>query len=404
MTSKTRSDGEGSIYQRTDGKWVASISIGKDHTGKRMRRTRVTSTKKQAAMKLRELRDMVRDGSLVIDEKITVAEFCNLWGETVIPSQVDQSTVASYRYALDHWVLPHVGHIRLVEFTPEDYARFQQKLLNTGLSPATVRHARRPLSVCLNQAVRMGNLRLNPVSAIPQPRLKGPGAEHARRLNQREAKELLRLVHGEDPMLDGLVSFALLRGLRRGEVLGLKWEDIDGDVIHIRRSLREESIIVRDGSSMTQLRAKPPKTKTSIRDITLNNVLKAALKRISAKQAEDKLRNGPDWIDTGYIFTTDLGEPIWPSNMYTKFKKFLKTRDLPNVSIHDLRRSFAKLAMEGDARLEQVSEALGHASVETTKSIYIGSVPKLAERAFDAFDNHMEPSKSASLQAIGEDA
>ena len=377
--------------------------MGFDHNGKRMRRTRIAKTKKQASVKLRELRDTLRDGSLVINEMITLAEFCYLWCDTILPSQVLPSTAASYRYALDQWILPHVGHIRLIEFTSEEYARLQQKLLDSGLSPATVRHARRPLHACLNQAVRMGNLLANPVSAMPQPRLNGPGAEKARRLSQQEAIAMLQLVCVEDPMLDGFVSFALRRGLRRGEVLGLKWEDIDGDVIHIKRNLREESIKSPDGSFITRLQAKQPKTKTSIRDVTLDKPLHTVLRKIKVRQAEYKLKSGPDWVDTGYVLTTDLGEPIWPSNMYVRFKKFLKTNNLPEISIHDLRRSFAKITIEAGGRLEEVSEALGHASVETTKSIYIGSVPKLAERAFDAFDHHMQTTQTTYIQAVGED-
>ena len=400
MTTKTRSDGDGSVYQRNDGKWVASISLGKDHTGKRMRRTRTAETKKQAAAKLRELQNQKYDNSVTIDEKITLAEFCHLWVETMVTSQVDQSTATSYRYALDQWILPHIGHIRLIEFRSENYALCQQKLLDSGLSPATVRHARRPLSACLNQAVRMGILSSNPVSFIRQPRLKGPGAEKAKRLNQTEAQQMLHLVKKEDPMLAGLVFFALERGLRRGEVLGLKWEDIDGDFIHIRRNLREVRVTGTDKSSLSRLEEKPPKTKTSIRDIPLREDLHTILRKIKIKQNKDKLKNGSDWENTGYIFTTDLGQSIWPSNMYIRFKKFLKTHDLPDVSIHDLRRSFAKLSIEGDARLEQVSEALGHASIETTKSIYIGSVPKLAKRAFSAFDDYINPNHHHPLQEI----
>ncbi len=402
MTRKTRSDGEGSIYPREDGKWVASISMGKDHTGKRLRKTRIASSKKQASIKLRELQDMAHNNTLVVDDTITISGFSDLWIQTILPSQVKPSTVQTYRYALQRWVLPYIGHLRLIEFTSQHYAQMQQTLLTSGLSPATVRHARRPLSACLNQAVRMGNLKVNPVSAIPQPRLPSVGAVKTRRLSQSEALHMLTLLKEEDPMLDGFICFALLRGLRRGEVLGLKWDDIDGDIIHICRSLSEESVKAKDGSSVSRLQAKPPKTKTSIRDITINDRTWTTLKRIRAKQAANKLRNGLDWIDTGYIFTTDLGEPFWPSNMYVRFKRFLKKHDLPDMSVHDLRKSFANLSMEGDARLEQVSEALGHASVETTKSIYIGSVPKLAERAFDAFDNLIEQPTTIPLRAIGE--
>ena len=107
MTRKTRSDGEGSIYPREDGKWVASISMGKDHTGKRMRKTRIASSKKQASIKLRELHEMARNNTLVVDDKITISGFSDLWIETILPSQVDRSTVQTYRYALQRWVLPH---------------------------------------------------------------------------------------------------------------------------------------------------------------------------------------------------------------------------------------------------------------------------------------------------------
>ena len=129
MTAKTRSDGEGSIYQRKDGKWVASISMGKDHTGKRIRKTRTASTKKQASIKLRELQDMVRNNTLVVDDTITISGFSDLWIETILPSQVDRSTVQTYRYALQRWVLPHIGHFRLVAFTSQDFAHLRLTLI-----------------------------------------------------------------------------------------------------------------------------------------------------------------------------------------------------------------------------------------------------------------------------------
>ena len=91
MTRKTRSDGEGSIYPREDGKWVASISMGKDHTGKRMRKTRIASSKKQASIKLREMQEMARNNTLVVDDTITISGFSDLWIETILPSQVDRS-------------------------------------------------------------------------------------------------------------------------------------------------------------------------------------------------------------------------------------------------------------------------------------------------------------------------
>ena len=395
MSAKTRSDGEGSIYQRKDGKWVASISLGKDHTGKRMRRTRIAKNKKQALAKLRELQEFARNANMHVDERITLSDFCHLWCNTIIPSRVTVATASDYRDTLDRWVLPHVGHIPLIEFTSEHYARLQQKLLDSRLKPVTVRHARRPLHACMNQAVRMGRIKTNPVSAIPQPRLNGPGAENARRLTRDEANMLIATLADAEPNLAAIVALALMRGMRRGEVLALAWEDIDTDkrVIHVRRNLREERIKAKDGSYVVRLTVKDPKTKTSTRDLILNEQIVGFLKRVHAQQAEHRLRNGPEW-NTPYVFTTDVGKLLWPSNVYSRFRTFLKRNGLPMVSLHDLRRTHAKLSIEGGARLEQVSETLGHASVETTKSIYIGSVPMLSRRALEHFDAYMDTTAS----------
>ena len=114
--------------------------------------------------------------------------------------------------------------------------------------------------------------------------------------------------------------------------------------------------------------------------------VKRALSRLHTEQARHRLKAGSDWNDSGYIFTNASGDPLWPSNVYRRFKQLIGRHDFPEISLHDLRRTFANLAIEGDARIEQVSEALGHSSVEVTKSVYIGSSPALARRAFEQFD------------------
>ena len=405
MSAKGRSDGDGSIYQRSDGKWVASISLGKDHTGKRQRRTRIATNRKQAAAKLRELQAEAREGPMLVEAHITVADWCRLWCDTIASQTVSPATQADYRTTLERYVIPHLGAIELRKVTPEHYASLQQALLNTGLSPNTVRHVRRPLSVCLNYAVRTGRLRNNPISVIPQPKLTADHEVRAKWLSAEDARRLVAVAEADSATMFGVVVFGLCRGLRRGEILGLRWDDIDIDaaLIRIRRRLREERIRGTDGTFVTVLKPGPPKTKTSVRDIAIDATVARALSRLRTEQARHRLNAGSDWHKSGYIFTNAAGDPLWPSNVYRRFKQLIAQHGFPEISLHDLRRTFANLAIEGDARIEQVSEALGHSSVEVTKSVYIGSSPALARRAFEQFDGFFYDQPANSKLRIAEE-
>lgn len=398
MSAKGRSDGDGSIYQRSDGKWVAAISLGKDHTGKRQRRTRIATNRKQAAAKLRELQAEAREGPMLVEAHVSVADWCRLWCDTIASQTVSPATQADYRTTLERYVIPHLGAVELRNLTPEHYASLQQSLLDAGLAPNTVRHVRRPLSVCLNYAVRTGRLRNNPISVIPQPKLTAGHEVRAQWLSAEDARRLVAVAEDDSATMFGVVVFGLCRGLRRGEILGLRWEDIDTDaeLIRIRRRIREERIRGTDGTFVTVLKPGPPKTKTSVRDIAIDATVKRALSRLHTEQARHRLKAGSDWADSGYIFTNASGDLLWPSNVYRRFKRLIGHHDFPDISLHDLRRTFANLAIEGDARIEQVSEALGHSSVEVTKSVYIGSSPALARRAFEQFDGffHDHPTNS----------
>ena len=119
MSAKGRSDGDGSIYQRSDGKWVAAISLGKDHTGKRQRRTRIATNRKQAAAKLRELQAEAREGPMLVEAHITVADWCRLWCDTIASQTVSPATQADYRTTLERYVIAHLGAIELRNLTPE---------------------------------------------------------------------------------------------------------------------------------------------------------------------------------------------------------------------------------------------------------------------------------------------
>ena len=390
MSSKHRSDGEGSIFQRKDGKWVAAISTGNDHTGKRQRRTRITKTRKEATKKLQELRAEAAQGPKLTNENITLTDWCHYWCEEFSPLTASPATVTDYRWTLDRYVLPYIGKHRVRDLTPLHCASFQKSLLSKNYATETVRHARRPLSAALRHAELEGLILVSPLRAVPQPKKK-PGIAKIKSLTREQAQTLLTVAAESDPVLHAVVALTLSRGLRRGEALGLLKShlDFDNEVIHIQQRIREERLLTRDGEYVIELLTAPPKTFKSRRDLTLSGEVKKALRRVLHQQKKDRLAAGEAWHESDHVFTTRLGKPLYPSNVSKRLKRLLKENGLPDVGAHALRHTWTVLSMEAGVRVEEAQEALGHESIETTKNIYAHSVKGLAKRAFDTFDESM---------------
>jgi integrase len=401
MSTRRRANGEGSIYRRNStGQWVAAITV--NGTVPPVKRTRTAKTRAEANRLLRQLQAEVDEGPLLDDNRITVADWCHQWCDTIAQQNAIPATLSDYYYTLDHFVLPHLGGYQLRELTPRHVAEFQNALIASGKAKGTVRHARSPLSAALNHAVRCSMIRTNPCAVVPQPRRDNKVARTKKSLTYDEAKRLLDAARTAEPSLRAFVEFGLYRGPRRGEILGLKWADIDDDagVIRIRRRLREERLRAKDGTYVVRLRAGEPKTPKSQRDLSLRGPIGATVRALRADQNRRRLAAGTDWGDSGYLFTTTNGDPVYPSNMYRRYKKLLADNGLPDISFHALRRTWATLSQEADIRLEQAQEALGHSRIETTKNVYVGAVPVLAQRAFDAFDDYLDaPRRSATRRA-----
>jgi integrase len=401
MSTRRRANGEGSIYRRNStGQWVAAITVS--GTVPLVKRTRTAKTRAEANRLLRQLQAEVDEGPLLDDNRITIADWCHQWCDTIAPQNAIEATVADYYWTLDHYVLPHLGGYRLNELTPRHVAEFQNALIASGKAKGTVRHARSPLSAALNHAVRCSMIRTNPCTVVPQPRNDNKVARTKKSLTHDEARRLLDATSTAEPNLRAFVEFGLYRGARRSEILGLKWTDIDADaeVIRIRRRLREERLRARDGTYVVRLRAGKPKTPKSRRDLSLRGPVGATIRALRADQNRRRLAAGPDWGDSGYLFTTTNGDPVYPSNMYRRYKELLATNNLPNISFHDLRRTWATLGLAAGIPIEQAQEALGHSRIETTKNIYVGAVPALARWAFDTFDDYLDvPRRPATRRA-----
>jgi len=393
MTNR-RAHGEGSIYRLPNGNWRAVISLGSDADGKRIRKTANAPNKRQALKRLEELKDLYKNTSIEARD-YTIESWCNEWLAKVAPLTAAPHTVGGYRSNLQRHVYPRLGHIGLVDLTGKQVLDFQHQLQVEGLKVASVKVARRPLTAALNVAVRFGFRDSNPVMSVPLPRdpRRGPVGT---RLSKSQVDELLDAARNASPHLDLFTSLGVTRGLRRGEICGLCWDDIDFDEgeIRITHNLIESSVCGIDETPITELVLKEPKSVSSRRTLTLSADLQRAFKRVTVQQARDELASLEPWPEEGYVFTAHNGKPVWPRNLARSFRRFLKKEGLPVIGVHDLRRTFANTASQGGASIEEISEVLGHASIGITKSLYIGRVPVLATRACNAIDDYLDPASN----------
>ncbi len=258
------------------------------------------------------------------------------------------------------------------------------------LKPGTIHTYHRTLSAVLYRAVKWGYIRSNPASRVDLPSLAGRKAAY---LDEPDARRLLALLYKEPIKWRTIITFDLLSGLRRGELLGLRWSDVDIDT---------QTITIAQTSNYIPPRgvfADTPKSDTSNRLLKLSR--SAFLLLTEYKQWQDTQREalGDAWEDQdGRVFTTDTGKPMFPDSVTAWFSKFVKRSGLPKVTLHSLRHTYASLMIADGAPLVVVSHKLGHAQTSTTANIYahvIASAEEKATHTFDKFDDLVVPETPA---------
>ena len=369
---KRRGHGEGSIYQRDDGRWCASIDLGYVN-GRRRRRVIYGPTRKAVADQLKALHQQQAAG-VVITERQTVQQFLKRWLEEVVKQRNKIRTFEGYERIVELYLNPHLGRIALTKLTPEYVQQLINVLAAKGLAPNTVRNVRAVLRRALNQALKWGLVARNVAALVDTPRIEQQAIAP---MDEQQARALLAAVAGD--RLEALYRIALSLGLRRGEVLGLKWEDVDLEraTIRIVRAIqwtRTQGMVF-----------STPKTKGSSRTLHLPETLLSSLRQHKARQDEE--RKSPRWQECGMVFTTTKGTPLHPDNITHRFKAALRKAGLPETTrFHDLRHSCATLLLAQGVPPRVVMEILGHDQISTTMNIYAHVLPESLRAAAAALD------------------
>ena len=372
--SKKRGNGEGSITRRKNGGWMAQYAV---HTAEgRKRKTLYGKTRQEVAAKLaKALSD--REGGLTFDAgSLTVSEYLDRWLADSVKDTVRQRTWERYEQIVRVHIKPTLGRIKLKGLTPAHIRGLYREKLDAGLSPRTVQYIHTTLHKALKDAVGDGLIPRNVTEAVRAPR---PAKKEVRPLSPDQARTFLEAARGD--RYEALYVLAVTAGLRAGELLGLKWEDIDLDVgtLAVRRTLSE----ARSGRFF-----EAPKNGKG-RSIKLTRQAVEALRIHRKRQNEERLRFGTLWQDSGLVFPAQTGTPMNAKNLTARsFKPLLERAGLSRtVRLHDLRHTCATLLLGKGVHPKIVQELLGHATLAITLDTYSHVLPNLQGEAVSAMES-----------------
>lgn len=364
-----RDDGAGYVAEQPDGSWRGSIRLG---TGKRVYRR--GSTKKAVLAKLKEARGRA-DAGLPVDGVPTVGAWLDHWLTHIAPKRVRPRTLESYSDLVRIHIKPALGKHRLDRLRPD---HIETAWAAIDRSPATILRCHRVLARALVVATHRGLIAVPPTMRMDAPT--APSNEQTA-LTSTEARAVLAAARGQ--RMEARWTVALSLGLRQGEALGLKWDDIDWDkrVLKVRRKLERVK--------GTGLVLSEPKSKKSVRAVRVPPQLLDALRQHQQQQRHERMAAGPLWhrgAFDGLVFTTELGTPIDRHNDRRSWIALLKKAGVPAVRLHDGRHTAATLLLEQGVPARVVMEILGHASTRITLDVYSHVTDDLSDEAAAAME------------------
>ncbi len=399
-----RGNGEGSVYQRKEDKrWVGSVTL---ETGKR--KVFYGKTREEVQKKVNKALYEQQQGKLVATQKQTVAEYLEYWLK-VHKSNIRPRTHERYEEIVRLHLVPTIGKVKLDKLSPRHLDMLYTNKLESGLSSTTVAAIHNFLHTALDGAVRREMLSRNVCDLVSPPR---KVHEEMKPLSPEQIHSLLNVAKGHPN--EALFILALATGMRRGELLGLKWQDIDFEkgVLRVRRTLSRVPTKMVEELGASYIEAET-KTKRSRRSIVLADFAIEALKQHRERQLVAKQRAGDSWQEHDYVFCSSVGRYLSPGhNALVQLKKLLEKAGLPDIRFHDLRHSSATMLLMMGVHPKIVQEILGHSDISMTLNIYSHVLPTIQESAIDklnqAFakqegkykqENENEPSKERDSES-----
>lgn len=357
-----RANGEGTVYQRKDGRNPASIIL---ENGKR--KSVYCKTQQEAIKLARKANNDKDQGILISTEDQTLSTFLTTWLQDTAQPRLRDRTYLRYRELIELHVLPMLGKVKLQKLSPQHLQKLYNQKREEGYAPQTIKHIHRVLHRALNDALKWDLVAKNICNAVDAPRVP---KQEMKALTPEQAQQFLVAAKGSP--LEALFVLALTTSMRRGELLALQWADIDfvSGILQVRRTITR---LPKRGFVVSE-----PKTTKSRRAIQLTELAVDALKRHRTRQHERRLKVGMAWKIQNWVFCTDVGTPLEPTTMLrSSFWPLLAKAGVPKIRFHDLRHSAASLLLSMGTHPKIVQELLGHSNISMTLDTYSHTIPSL---------------------------
>ena len=335
-------------------------------------------TRQEVVAKLREAQTELARGHGAQRTSPRLDDFLRSWLETSVKPSVRPLTFAGYKVNVEKHLIPTIGKLRLDQLTPQHVQGMINARLAAGFSAKTVGYVHQVLRTALTLAVRWEMVSRNVARLVDKPRVE---RKPINPLTPEEARKFLGAVRGHRH--EALFSVALALGLRQGEALGLRWDDVD----FAARTLRVENQLQRVDKKLTLV---PPKTAKSRRTLVMPSLIVDALSKHQKRQVAEKIWAGSTWTETDLVFANKIGGPTQARRVIEQFHQALDRAGMRRIRFHDLRHSCATLLLVQGVSPRVVMEVLGHSEIALTMNAYSHVVPELQREAAQRMQDILE--------------
>lgn len=384
MARKTNCVKNGKEYYRV------TATIGRNSNGKPIRKEFYGSGKKEAEAKRDEYLEGIKKGLSLDYQTMSLGKLMHTWLFDVVRVSSKPSTFERYEGIFRNYVKPaEIYGYKINDIKSIIIQRYYNQLYDSGKSSSQIKNLNKLLKSFFNYAIEEGYATKNPCSnkrvAIPEDNTLCEDDEDEDKDIQIFTREELSLIKSAlvNNRIECLVLFSLGTGLRQGELLALRWHDFldDYSMVKVQRSIKKVKIISADESKDYKILIQTPKTKKSCRIVPVPSKLKPYLEKLKTTQEEEKKKAGSSYIESDYVFTTELGNNIDSRNLRRAFQRVLKKAEVSYRKFHALRHTYATTLFEKGVPLKTVSELLGHSDISITANIYTHVMPKVKEDA-----------------------
>lgn len=377
--------GAGTIRQRSDGRWEARYTVGRDPgTGKQIQRSVYGATQQEVRKKLAQVTTDIDGGTYKEPCKMTLSQWLDIWSTEYLGG-VKPKTVESYCCQIKVHIKPALGAVKLETLNTHMIQKFYNSLSKErngkpGLSPKSIKIVHGVLHKALQQAVSIGYIKFNPSDACTIPRVE---RKEVKPLDNEAITKFLKAIQGH--RFEDVYLTLLFTGMRRGEICGLTWDhvNLEKGTILINRQLQN---IQGQPGGFRLVSTKSSKGRT----ITVATSVVEVLKKHRAKQAEARLLAGPIWKDEGFVFTDDTGSHLSPNTLYHNYKRLVASIGMPDARLHDLRHSYAVAALRAGDDIKTVQGNLGHHTASFTLDTYGHVTEEMKQASADRMNSFIK--------------